>query len=52
MNSVILERFDAPDELRSFEKGTFALVHLGCLNVPAWKQPKRRWACYPLRSYT
>ena len=32
MNSVILKRFDAPDELRSFEKGTFALVHLGGIN--------------------
>lgn len=24
MNSVILKRFDAPDELRSFEKGVVA----------------------------
>src|SRR6266568_3133536 len=43
MNSVILKRFDAPDELRSFEKGTFALVHLGGMTIgqatyePGWK---------------
>ncbi len=43
MNSVILKWFDAPDELRSFEKGTFALVHLGGMTIgqatyePGWK---------------
>jgi len=43
MNPVILKRFEAPDELRSFEKGTFALVHLGGMTIgqasyePGWK---------------
>jgi hypothetical protein len=43
MNPVILKRFDAPDELRSFEKGTLALVHLGGMTIgqatyePGWK---------------
>ena len=43
MDSVILKRFDAPDELRTFEKGTFALVHLGGMTIgkatyePGWK---------------
>jgi quercetin dioxygenase-like cupin family protein len=43
MDSVILKRFDVPDELRSFEKGTFALVHLSGMTIgqasyePGWK---------------
>jgi quercetin dioxygenase-like cupin family protein len=43
MDPVVLKRFDAPDELRSFEKGTFALVNLGGLTIgrasyePGWK---------------
>ena len=46
MDSVILKRFNAPDELRSFEKGTFALVHLGGMAIgqatyePGWKWSK------------
>lgn len=43
MDPVILKRFDAPDELRTFEKGAFALVHLGGMTIgqasyePGWK---------------
>jgi quercetin dioxygenase-like cupin family protein len=43
MDPVVLKRFDTPDELRSFEKGTFALVNFGGLTVgrasyePGWK---------------
>jgi hypothetical protein len=40
---VVLKRFDAPDERRTFEKGRFELVHLGGLTIgratyrPGWK---------------
>jgi quercetin dioxygenase-like cupin family protein len=40
---VILKRFDAPDELRVFEKGRFELVHVGGMTIgrasyePGWK---------------
>ncbi len=43
MDSVILKRFDAPDETRVFEKGCLELVHLGGMTVgratyePGWK---------------
>jgi quercetin dioxygenase-like cupin family protein len=43
MDPVILKRFDDPDELRTFEKGSFALVHLGGMTIgqaryePGWK---------------
>ncbi|HTX57098.1 MAG TPA: cupin domain-containing protein [Candidatus Acidoferrales bacterium] len=39
---VILKRFDAPDEVREFEKGRFELVHLGGMTIgraayqPGW----------------
>ncbi len=29
MYDVILKRFDMPDEVRTFEKGKFELVHIG-----------------------
>ena len=29
MNDVILKRFEQPDEVRTFEKGKFELVHVG-----------------------
>jgi len=43
MSNVILKRFDAPDETRNFDKGSFALITLGGITVgraryePGWK---------------
>jgi quercetin dioxygenase-like cupin family protein len=43
MSDVVLKRFDAPDETRSFEKGTFQVVHVGGMTIgraayaPGWK---------------
>ena len=42
---VILKRFDAPDEVREFEKGRFEIVHLGGITVGrATYQPGWRWS--------
>jgi len=42
--SVILKRFEAPDELRSMEKGRFELVTLGGLTIGrATYEPGWRW---------
>jgi mannose-6-phosphate isomerase-like protein (cupin superfamily) len=41
--SVILKRFEAPDEVRVMRKGRFELVHLGAMTIgraiyePGWK---------------
>ena len=43
MHEVILKRFESPDEVRTFEKGKFELVHLGGMSIgratyePGWK---------------
>jgi quercetin dioxygenase-like cupin family protein len=43
MNDVILKRFEKPDEVRTFEKGKFELVHIGGVTIgratyePGWK---------------
>jgi len=43
MYEVILKRFDQPDEIRTFEKGKFELVHIGGMTIgratyePGWK---------------
>jgi quercetin dioxygenase-like cupin family protein len=43
MLEVILKRFEHPDEIRTFEKGKFELVHLGGMTIgratyePGWK---------------
>ena len=43
MFDVILKRFDRPDEVRTFEKGRFELVHIGGMTIgratyyPGWK---------------
>lgn len=43
MIEVILKRFEAPDELRTFAKGKFEIVHLGGVTIgratyePGWK---------------
>jgi len=42
-SDVILKRFDHPDDVRTFEKGKFELVHLGGMTIgratyePGWK---------------
>ena len=42
---VILKRFDAPDEVREFEKGRFEIVHLGGITVGrATYQSGWRWS--------
>jgi mannose-6-phosphate isomerase-like protein (cupin superfamily) len=43
--AVVLKRFDAPDEIREFEKGRFELVRLGGMSVGrATYQPGWRWS--------
>ena len=43
--TVILRRFEAPDEVRTFEKGRFELVRLGAMTVGrATYQPGWRWS--------
>jgi quercetin dioxygenase-like cupin family protein len=43
MLHVILKRFEEPDEIRTFEKGKFELVHIGGMTIgratyePGWK---------------
>lgn len=43
MYEVILKQFEDPDEVRTFEKGKFELVHLGGMTIgratyePGWK---------------
>ncbi|HZP24850.1 MAG TPA: cupin domain-containing protein [Terriglobales bacterium] len=43
VSDVILKRFDHPDDVRTFEKGKFELVHLGGMTIgratyePGWK---------------
>ena len=43
IDSVILRRFDAPDEVREMSKGRFEVVHIGGLTIgratyePGWK---------------
>jgi len=43
MYDVILKRFDQPDEVRTFEKGKFEIVHIGGMTIgratcePGWK---------------
>src|SRR5262249_34414889 len=42
---VILKRFDAPDEVREFEKGRFEVVRLGGVTIGrATYQPGWRWS--------
>jgi quercetin dioxygenase-like cupin family protein len=43
LSSVILKRFDHPDEVRTFPKGRYEVVHIGGLTIgratyePGWK---------------
>ncbi len=45
MIDVILKRFDSPDEVRTFEKGSFETVTLGGMTIGrATYQPGWRWS--------
>ena len=45
MNDVILKRFEKPDEVRTFDKGKFELVHVGGMTIGrATYQPGWRWS--------
>ena len=45
MYDVILKRFDVPDEVRTFEKGKFELVHIGGMTIGrATYQPGWKWS--------
>jgi len=45
MYEVILKQFDQPDEVRSFEKGKFELVHVGGMSIGrATYQPGWKWS--------
>jgi len=45
MNEVILKRFESPDEIRTFEKGKFEIVHLGAMTIGrATYEPGWRWS--------
>ena len=47
MNQVLLKRFTSPDEVRSFEKGTFEVVRLGGLTIGrASYEPGWRWSTH------
>ena len=44
MTEVVLKRFEAPDEVRTFEKGKFEIVHLGGMTIGrATYEPGWRW---------
>lgn len=45
MLDVILKRFEQPDEIRTFEKGKFEIVHLGGMTIGrATYQPGWKWS--------
>ena len=45
MNEVVLKRFESPDEVRTFEKGKFEIVHVGGMTIGrATYQPGWRWS--------
>jgi len=47
MLDVILKRFERPDEVRSFEKGRFELIHIGGLTIGrASYEPGWRWSVH------
>ena len=49
MTEVILKRFESPDEVRTFEKGKFEVVHLGGMTIgratyePGWALVRTCW---------
>jgi quercetin dioxygenase-like cupin family protein len=47
MNDVTLKRFEAPDEVREFEKGRFEIVRLGLVTLGrATYQPGWKWSLH------
>ena len=47
MYDVILKRFEAPDEVRVFEKGRFELVRIGGMTIGrATYEPGWRWSTH------
>jgi len=45
MLDVILKRFDQPDEIRTFPKGKFELIHIGGMTIGrATYQPGWKWS--------
>jgi mannose-6-phosphate isomerase-like protein (cupin superfamily) len=51
LDDVILKRFDTPDEVRTFEKGRFELVHLAAMTLGrATYQPGWKWSVHVGRS--
>ena len=45
MNDVLLRHFEAPDEVREFEKGRFEIVKIGGLTIGrATYEPGWRWS--------
>jgi hypothetical protein len=56
VNDVILKRFEHPDEVRTFEKGKFELVHLAGMTIgrasyePGWKWSVHIGAAQGLKS--
>jgi quercetin dioxygenase-like cupin family protein len=47
MDDVILKRFEKPDEVRTFEKGKFELVHVGGMTIGrATYEPGWRWSTH------
>lgn len=45
MLDVILKRFDKPDEVRTFPKGKFEIVHIGGMTIGrATYEPGWRWS--------
>lgn len=47
MLETILKSFDKPDEVRTFEKGKFEIVHIGNMTIGrATYQPGWRWSMH------
>ncbi len=45
MNTVIIKRFESPDEVRHFDKGTFEIIALGGMTIGrASYEPGWRWS--------
>ncbi len=45
MNDVVLKQFESPDEVRTFEKGKFEVVHVGGMTIGrATYEPRWRWS--------
>lgn len=47
VDEVILKRFDAPDEVRTFERGRFELIHIAGMTLGrATYQPGWKWSIH------